>query len=70
MKNPEFSDGLKGWYDCENAIELRKNRTNSFGVGFNRTEPWQSLSQPVSLKGGVHYAFAGYFLVVLNLQEL
>lgn len=67
MVNPAFSDGLKGWYGYGNAyIELRNIGGNSFGVAFNRTVPYHSVSQPILLTEGNYYAFSGNFFGIFS----
>lgn len=68
IQNPELNDGLHGWEAFGNAkIQHRESLGNKYVVAHNRDHPFDSVSQKIYLRKGLHYSLSGkLYTQILN----
>ncbi|GAU32563.1 hypothetical protein TSUD_218210 [Trifolium subterraneum] len=64
IQNPELNDGLKGWIPFgDSTIEHRESLGNKFVVAHSRNKPYDSVSQKIYLRKGLHYSLSAWIQV-------
>ncbi|XP_058772211.1 endo-1,4-beta-xylanase 5-like [Vicia villosa] len=61
IQNPQLNDGLQGWTTFGEAkIEHRESLGNKFVVAHSRKQPYDSVSQKIFLRKGLHYTLSAW----------
>ncbi|KAI9075693.1 hypothetical protein K1719_042309 [Acacia pycnantha] len=64
IKNPEFNNGLQGWTSFGDAqMQLRESRGNKYVVAYNRSHPYDSVSQKIYLEKNKLYSLSAWIQV-------